>query len=117
VVVEEATWDVDGISALSYKNVVGYFKRRLRQALGTLESRALREHMTVKRLPPQLLPATAQDMINQWLLAQPEQARALFLKNPSCLYAVRQLRIPRDWSATQVAPQLLRTHPSQAVAA
>ncbi|MGJ9418472.1 hypothetical protein ACHAC9_12000 [Massilia sp. CMS3.1] len=113
VAVADATWDVDGISELNYKNVVAYFKRQLRQAHGTLETRAVREHMTVNRLPPQLLPATAQDMINQWLSAQPEQARAMFLKHPSCLYAARQLRAPRDWSATQVAPLLLCTHTSE----
>lgn len=109
VVVGDATWDVDGISELSYKNVVSYFKRRLRQAYGVLESRAFREHMTIKRLAPQHLPATAQDMINHWLTAQPEQARSLFLKHPSCLYAARQLRAPRDWSKAQVAPVLVRT--------
>lgn len=117
VAVADATWDVDGISELSYKKLVAYFKRRLRQAVGTLESRALREHMTIKRLPPQLLPVTAQDMINQWLREQPEQARKMFLKDPSCLYAARQLRAPRDWSAAHIAPLLLCTQPAQAVAA
>ena len=110
VVVASATWDVDGISELNYKNIVGYFKRQLRQAHGVLESLAVREHMTVKRLPPQLLPVTAQAMISQWLAAQPAQARSLFLKQPSCLYAARQLRRPRNWSATEVAPVLLQTY-------
>lgn len=110
VVVADATWDVDGIADITYKNIVGYFKRQLRQAYGVLESRALREHMTTKRLPPQLLPVTAQEMINRWLAAQPAQARSLFLKQPFCLYAARQLRAPRDWSATQVAPMLLQAY-------
>jgi hypothetical protein len=110
VAVADATWDVDGISELNYKNIVGYFKRQLRQAHGVLESHAVREHMTIKRLPPQLLPVTAQDMINQWLTAQPAQARSLFLKKPSCLYAARQLRKPRNWSATEVAPVLLQIY-------
>lgn len=110
VAVADATWDVDGISELNYKNIVGFFKRRLRQSYGVLESRALREHMSIKRLPPQTLPATAQDMIKEWLAAHPAQARSLFLKQPSCLYAARQLRTPRDWSKTELAPALLRTH-------
>jgi hypothetical protein len=105
-----ATWDVDGISELTYKNVTGYFKRRLRQAQGDLENRALREHMAIKRLAPRLLPETAQEMINGWLAAQPAQARSLFLKRPTCWYAARKLRAPRDWSATRVAPVLLLTH-------
>ena len=104
-----ATWDVDGISELTYKNVTGYFKRRLRQAQGDLENRALREHMTVKRLPPNQLPQTAQEMVFGWLHAQPGQARSLFLKRPTTWYAARKLRAPRDWSATRVAPKLLLT--------
>lgn len=108
VVVEgNATWDVDGISELTYKNVTGYFKRRLRQAQGDLENRALREHMAIKRLAPRLLPETAQEMIAGWLAAQPAQARSLFLKRPTCWYAARKLRAPRDWSATRVAPVLM----------
>lgn len=114
VSVAGATWDVDGISTLNVKNVVAYFKRRLRQAHGVLESRAFREHMAVRHLPLQLLPATARDMVNEWLAAQPAQARSLFLKRPACLYAARQLRAARNWSATQVAPVLLREHGSGA---
>jgi len=111
IVVEgNATWDVDGISELTYKNVTGYFKRRLRQAQGDLENRALREHMSIKRLPPSSLPATAREMITGWLQAQPGQARSLFIKRPTTWYAARKLRTPRDWSATQSAPVLLLTH-------
>jgi hypothetical protein len=110
VAVAEATWDVSGISELSYKNVVGYFKRRLRQAQGMLENRAFHEHMAIKRLSPQSLPATTQDMINDWLRKQPAQARVLFLKQPACLYAARQMRIPRDWSATRVPPVPVPVH-------
>ncbi len=110
VAVGGATWDVEGISEMTYKNVVGYFKRRLRQAFGVLESQAFREHMSIKRQSPQSLPVTAQEMINNWLADHPAKARSLFLKHPSCWYAARQLREPRDWSKTQVAPLLLRTH-------
>ena len=113
VAVADATWDVDGISALNYKNIVGYFKRRLRQAHGALENRAVREHMTIKRLPPQLLPATSQDMIVDWLQAQPAQARSLFLREPLCLYAARQLRVKRNWSLTETAPVLLAAYAAE----
>lgn len=110
VAVAGATWDVDGISELSFKNIAAYFKRQLRQAHGALESRAFREHMAIRRLPLQSLPATAQDMIQDWLTAQPAQARRLFMTQPLCLVAARALRVRRDWSATQVAPVLLCTH-------
>lgn len=114
VAVGDATWDVDGISELNYKNAIGYFKRRVRQAQGTLESQAFRDHMSIKRLPPRLLPATAEEMVTNWLKFHPVPARSLFFKQPLCLYVARQLRKPRDWSKTQVAPKLLRKHGASA---
>ena len=103
----EATWDVAGMSRLTIGNLTGQFKRMLRQAQGDLENRAAREHLAIKRLAPQLLPATAQDLITGWLDAQPAQARSLFMKRPLCLYAARKVREARDWSSTQVAPALV----------
>lgn len=105
----DATWDVAGISRLTIGNLSGQFKRMLRQAQGDLENRAAREHLAVKRLAPQLLPATARDLITGWLDAQPAQARALFMKRPLCLYAARKARKARDWSSTRVAPALVLT--------
>ncbi|MFC4929417.1 hypothetical protein ACFPAH_02110 [Massilia sp. GCM10023247] len=116
VAVGDATWDVEGISEMSYKNAIAYFKRRLRQAQGILESQAFRDHMSIQRLPPRLLPATAQEMVNNWLASQPALARSLFLKHPLCLYAARQLRQSRDWSKTQIAPMLLRKYPGDQAA-
>ena len=107
VAVADATWEVDGISKLSYENIADSFKRRLRQAHGILESHAFSDHMSMKRLPPRLLPGTAQDMVNNWIESQPDKARSLFLKQPLCIYAAHQLRKARDWSTTQTAPVLL----------
>lgn len=115
VAVGDATWDVDGISDLSYKNVVGYFKRRLRQAQGALESQAFRDHMSIKRLPPRLLPMTTCEMVDNWVTSQPALARSLFLKQPLSLYAARQLRKPRDWIKTETAPVMLREHATKQV--
>ena len=108
VAVADATWDVDGISDLNLKNIVAYFKRRLRQAHGLLESRAFRDHMSVKRLPLNALSATSQEMVNNWITAEPAEARSLFRKQPACLYAAHKLRTPRDWSKAQVPPVLVR---------
>jgi hypothetical protein len=105
----EAVWDVQGMSELTLKNIVAQGKRMLRQAQGDLENRAVREHMAIKRLPPQQLPATTNSLVNGWLASQPQEARALFLKRPSCYYAARKLRQERDWSATAVVPELMAT--------
>lgn len=102
-----ATWHVDGIEEINWNNIKTQFKRILRQAQGELENRAAREHMAVRKLPPQQLPSTAAEMIEQWLRNQPEQARALLRKRPLCHYAINKIRTPRDWSATAIAPVLV----------
>lgn len=105
-----ATWYVDGIEKITWNNIKTQFKRILRQAQGELENLAAREHMTIKKLPPQQLPLTAAEMIEQWLRNQPQQARALFRKRPLCRYAINKVRTPRDWSATAIAPVLVHGH-------
>lgn len=116
VVVPDATWHVDGIEDITLKNVKSQFKRILRQAQGDLESKASREHLAVRRLPPQQLPLTIADMIAEWIKTQPTQARSLFLKRPLSLYAARKLAAPRDWSATAIAPQLVLDNKTRAFA-
>jgi hypothetical protein len=105
-VAADATWDIPGQSAITFRNVKAQFKRVLRQAQGELENRALREHMTVRRLPAQQLPETVAELVGHWITSQPEQAKSL-LKRPTCRYAAYKLRHPRDWSAAKMAPQLL----------
>jgi hypothetical protein len=104
-VVPNALWKVRSLGRITCRNIFAQFKRILRQAQGELENRALREHLAVKRLAPNLLPATTQALVNGWLAAQPAQARQLLRKHPLCAYAAWRLREPRDWSAAQISPQ------------
>ena len=106
VVAADATWDIPGHAPFAFRNIKAQFKRILRQAQGELENRALREHMTVQRLPAQQLPETAAELVNRWIAAQPQQARAL-LKRPTCRYAAYKLRDQRDWSAAKLPLRLL----------
>lgn len=106
-VAEDATWDVPGLGDLTLKNVIGQIKRTVRQARGQIENRAAREHLAVRKLAPQQMPRTIEELTLAWLEEQPQQARSLFLRQPLCLYAARQLRAPRDWSAATLAPECL----------
>lgn len=107
VVAGDATWDIPGQSFITLNNLKAQFKRFLRQAQGELENRALREHMTVRRLPVQQLPETVAELVEHWISTQPQQASAIFLKRPACRYAAYKLRRHRDWSAANMPPQLL----------
>jgi len=107
-VAPDATWDVPGTAALTFKNVVGQLKRRIRQAQGDLENKALREHMSVLRQPVNQLPETSQALVRHWLISHPDQARSVFLKRPLCFYAARKLRNARNWSADVTSSSLVR---------
>jgi hypothetical protein len=107
VVVPEATWDVPGLSRLTIGNVKSQAKRYLRQAQGVLENRAMREHLSIRRLPAAELPVTSRDLVRNWISAHPGPARSIFLKQPACLYAAYKLREQRDWSQAAQAPQLV----------
>lgn len=107
VVNPKATWDVPGQADLNIKNITGQFKRRFRQAQGDLENRAAREHLAVRSLPIHLMPKTVRELVLSWIEAHPDQARQLYIKNPLRLHAARKMRLPIDWSATELAPELL----------
>lgn len=103
-VVADATWDVPGIGALTFRNVISQLKRMLRQARGHVENRAAREHLAIRLLAPETLPRTSEELMLDWVASQPEQARALFRRSPLSYYAVRKLRPDRDWSLADALP-------------
>ncbi len=116
-VAADATWHVDGIEDINWKNIKSQFKRILRQAQGDLENKAAREHLAVRKLPPQQLPLTVAELIANWIETQPAQARALFRKRPLAAYAARKVAQPRDWSATSIAPRLVQSNAETSAAA
>jgi hypothetical protein len=111
-----ATWDVRGLSDLTWNNLRSQVKRMVRQAQGDLESRAAREHLAVKRLAPHLFPRTVRELVHGWIEEHPQQARSLFFKRPLCLHAARKLKVERDWSAAATPPELVGGPPAVATA-
>jgi hypothetical protein len=109
LVAGDATWDVPGLGALTLQNIVSQAKRKLRQAQGDLENRAVREHLSVRRLPLEQLPGTAYELVNRWVSEQRGQAWRMYLRNPFCLHAAYKLRRGRDWSQAQHPPALLHS--------
>jgi hypothetical protein len=116
VVAGDATWDVPGLSALTLKSVISQAKRKLRQAQGDLENRAVREHLAVRRLPLEQLPGTVHELVNRWVSEQRGQAWLMYLRNPFCAHAAYKLRRGRDWSQAKTPPALLHAAGSRAAA-
>lgn len=106
-VVADATWDVPGIEALTFRNVMSQLKRMVRQARGHVENRAAREHLAIRLQAPETMPRTSEELIFNWIACQPEQARELFRRNPLSFYAIKKMRPARDWSLADALPTCL----------
>jgi hypothetical protein len=87
--VSSATWSYEPKPAYSPRVVITEARRRLRQARGLLENRAVRQHLAVARKPVGELPGTAKDLILDWVRHQPWEARRLFIRNPLSWLAAR----------------------------
>jgi hypothetical protein len=107
LVVPEATWFVRVASAWRTKDLKSHWMKMVRQAWGRLENSAVREHMAVRRKPPQDLPETARDLVLAWINSHPSRAAWLNLRHPLCLLAVIKARRRRDWSQRNNPPGLI----------
>ncbi|HEV2608905.1 MAG TPA: hypothetical protein VGU61_01460 [Noviherbaspirillum sp.] len=102
----QVTWHVASASLWTLKDLSAQYKRKLRQAQGALENRAVREHLAIGKRDPVLLPRTTNELVNRWLAAHPEQATQAFVSQPLTFYAARKLRQHRDWSIADLPPVL-----------
>lgn len=88
----EVSWGLqeNHVSALGWLS--GQFKRRLRQAQGELENVAVRDHFSIKKLPPETLPATVNALVCDWIARNPAQAARVYRRDPLTRLAYRKLR-------------------------
>ena len=109
VVEPRVRWLVAEPSALNWAGVRGAFKRRLRQAQGELENRAMRAHMTTRRLPANAMEETAAAFVQRWIRENPAEMRSLRWRKPLTWYAAKKLAQPRDWSLLSGVKELLQS--------
>jgi len=103
----QTSWETDQRAWWRIGTLVDQVKRRVRQAQGMLENAALRAHLAERRRSPAELPATARELVFDWIAAKPGRALWLFLFHPLTLIALKGLDDQRDWSDENVAPRLL----------
>lgn len=104
-----ASWDVKNPPRWTINNFIIQWKRRLRQAQGEVENRAVREHLAINRLALAMIPSTVNELVKDWVDNHRLAAMRLFLREPLALYAVLKLRKPRDWAAAKLLPVLMET--------
>ena len=66
VVATDATWRFPPLRAWHPADWRALWRRRLRQAQGDLENLATRDHLSLRRLPPEVLPPTARALVEAW---------------------------------------------------
>jgi hypothetical protein len=106
----DATWDVHQGPVWTFSNMMVLWRRKLRQAQGDLENRAVREHLSIQKRPPRELPNTTRELVGNWIASRGSEARKLMIFNPLAFYAAGKLdNQQRDWSGTATPPELLAT--------
>jgi hypothetical protein len=95
-VVEDARYDApvaDPTRLVDWRTAA---RRRLRQAKGDLETRALKAHLADSKRPPSEWPATARDLVLQWARERRADARALMWVDPLAWLTLQKLRRQHD---------------------
>jgi hypothetical protein len=104
----DASWQTDAKRWWSLADLLGQFRRLRRQARGRLENEAVKHHFLSLRHAPSTLPATADDLVRQWLAARPQDVRALRRRNPFVRQEIARLARSANAVAHPHAPQLLQ---------
>ncbi len=107
VVERRASWSFRPLRFWRPADIRSYLKRILRQAQGEIITEAIKQHLAVKRKPPETLPITVAELVQTWLAALPRRAHTLLRLHPLYRIAIRCLQEPRDWSLAAKAPVLM----------
>jgi len=103
----DATWTTEKRHWWRLSDLKAQAKRMLRQAQGTLENRAVREHFAIRRDSVANLPETAADLVLGWVKHCPNEAHSLVRRNLLFGYALRNISQPRNWQAANTSPKLI----------
>jgi hypothetical protein len=105
-VVGSATWDRDEAAASFFDRVRQFAKRRRRQALGDLETAAFREHLAIRKRPPEELPRTTALLIAS--RSPRTRTRGGPFARTLAWWVGRRLDADADWTRCDAPPRLLR---------
>lgn len=106
-VVGEATWSVPATPWWRPAVLAAQLKRRRRQAQGDLENRAVSHFLATLRQPPESLPPTAAQLVEEWAVQRPEELDRLLHRSILRRQALRALAAAPSISAQDSAPQLV----------
>ena len=91
-VVPDAEYRAPVLDPTRLSNLQVYLRRRLHQAKGHLETRALKAHLADAHRPPSAWPSTARELVLQWASEHPSEARSLAWIDPLAWATLLKLR-------------------------
>lgn len=108
-VVSDASWDIAPSFWWRWGDLRATFKRRIRQAQGALENRAVRDRFAEQRQPIGSLPSSVFELVAEWRKGHTGEYRRLVLSRPTVAMAWRRLQSQREqpWRPAALEPQLV----------
>lgn len=87
-----ASWQTDPKRWWRMRDIRAQVKRIVRQSRGVLENLAIRDHLRVRKQPPELMLQTAAELILDWVQRCPSQANKVLRYNPLARRALAEIR-------------------------
>jgi len=103
----EVTWVTNEKNWWRLSDVKSHINRTLKAALRVLVGQAVRDFFEVRRLPPEQLPRTTEELVLNWVKNNPVEARNTQWRVPLSRLALKKLRKPKNWSAAEQPPILV----------
>lgn len=100
-------WQTDPKHWWRLDDLRSQIKRIFRQSRGDLENLALRDHLRIRKLQPELLPSTAIDLIIDWVQRCPEEVSALIRWNPLARRVLAEIRRTPSNTKKNLTPKLM----------
>jgi len=104
----DVTWHAPTLSMFRPADVRTQLRRVMRQSRGVLETRAVREHLAVRKRLPESLPTTNSELVMSWLQSSAARRLEVLRLSPLSLLTIREVRNaprfePQDLVAELVA--------------
>ena len=102
-----ASWQIDPAKWWRVRDLRAYLKRYFRQVRGKIENAAFADHLANRRCSPATLPATAQEMVRDWVGRCRDEAQAMTQRNLFIRFAMREFHHAALSKSEQIQPEIV----------
>lgn len=103
----EVTWVTNQKKWWRPSDIKSHFNRTVKAALRVLVGQAVRDIFEIRKLVPEQLPRTTEELVLNWAENNPFDLRKTLRRSPLTRLALKNLRNPKDWSLAENIPILV----------